>query len=210
MTSQALVNEGVIGGHEFKDTVVFSYLAFEKEKRRIKRRELITAYDEISEEKGHGIIRDWRLLLSSSSIHCRPEMIFKLILKFMNPLEWVRAYRFHRKTKAFDKSEFDLELYFYSKVLKNDMLHYGYFDAWSTTYDQFMMIVPYLAMGPGLFTGALTLGVMVQVSNAFSRVHGGFSLFLHNWTTITELRSIWKRLHEFEHNLDRYAVAVPA
>jgi len=55
-------------------------------------------------------------------------MIFKLILKFMNPLEWVRAYRFHRKTKAFDKSEFDLELYFYSKVLKNDMLHYGYFD----------------------------------------------------------------------------------
>jgi peptide/bleomycin uptake transporter len=73
-----------------------------------------------------------------------------------------------------------------------------------------MMIVPYLAMGPGLFTGALTLGVMVQVSNAFSRVHGGFSLFLHNWTTITELRSIWKRLHEFEHNLDRYAVAVPA
>ena len=85
--------------------------------------------------------------------------------------------------------------------------HYGYFDAWSTSYDQFMTIVPYLVMGPGLFTGVLTLGVMVQVSNAFSRVHGGFSLFLHNWTTITELRSIWKRLHEFEANLDRYRVA---
>jgi peptide/bleomycin uptake transporter len=85
--------------------------------------------------------------------------------------------------------------------------HYGYFDAWSTSYDQFMTIVPYLVMGPGLFTGVLTLGVMVQVSNAFSRVHGGFSLFLHNWTTITELRSIWKRLHEFEDNLDRYRVA---
>jgi len=88
--------------------------------------------------------------------------------------------------------------------------HYGYFDAWSTSYDQFMTIVPYLVMGPGLFTGMLTLGVMVQVSNAFSRVHGGFSLFLHNWTTITELRSIWKRLHEFEANLDRYQNAVPA
>ena len=47
----------------------------------------------------------------------------------------------------------------------------------------------------GLFTGLITLGTMVQVSNAFSRVHGGFALFLHNWTTITELRSIWKRLH---------------
>ena len=73
-----------------------------------------------------------------------------------------------------------------------------------------MAIVPYLVMGPGLFTGMLTLGVMVQVSNAFSRVHGGFSLFLHNWTTITELRSIWRRLHEFEANLDRYETTATA
>ena len=83
-------------------------------------------------------------------------------------------------------------------------LHYGYFDGWMTTYDQFMIIAPYLIMGPGLFTGLITLGTMVQVSNAFSRVHGGFALFLHNWTTITELRSIWKRLNEFEKNLQIY------
>lgn len=83
-------------------------------------------------------------------------------------------------------------------------LHYGYFDGWMTTYDQFMIIAPYLIMGPGLFTGLITLGVMVQVSNAFSRVHGGFALFLHNWTTVTELRSIWKRLSEFERNLEIY------
>ena len=85
-------------------------------------------------------------------------------------------------------------------------LHYGYFDTWMITYDQFMVIVPYLIMGPSLFTGAIMLGILVQVSNAFSKVHGGFALFLHNWTTITELRSIWKRLHEFERNLDRYEV----
>ena len=83
-------------------------------------------------------------------------------------------------------------------------LHYGYFDGWMHTYDQFMIIAPYLIMGPGLFTGLITLGVLMQVSNAFSRVHGGFALFLHNWTTITELRSIWKRLNEFERNLDIY------
>jgi len=84
-------------------------------------------------------------------------------------------------------------------------LHYGYFDTWMITYDQFMVIVPYLIMGPSLFTGAIMLGILVQVSNAFSKVHSGFALFLHNWTTITELRSIWKRLHEFERNLDKYA-----
>ena len=83
-------------------------------------------------------------------------------------------------------------------------LHYGYFNAWMNTYDQVMIIVPYLIVGPGLFTGLITLGTVVQVSNAFQRVHGGFALFLHNWTTITELRSIWKRLHEFEGNLKKY------
>ena len=84
-------------------------------------------------------------------------------------------------------------------------LHYGYFDGWMTTYDQFMIIAPYLIMGPGLFTGLITLGVLVQVSNAFARVHGGFALFLHNWTTITELRSIYKRLSEFEYNLEKFS-----
>ena len=83
-------------------------------------------------------------------------------------------------------------------------MHYGYFDVWMNFYDQAMIVVPYVIMGPGLFTGAITLGVMVQVSNAFSKVHGGFSLFLHNWTVLTELRSIWKRLHEFEDKLVEY------
>ena len=83
-------------------------------------------------------------------------------------------------------------------------LHYGYFDGWMNFYDQLMIIVPYLVVGPGLFTGLITLGTVVQVSNAFQRVHGGFALFLHNWTTITELRSIWKRLNEFESNLTKY------
>ena len=77
-------------------------------------------------------------------------------------------------------------------------LHYGYFDIWINIYDQFMVIVPYLVMAPGLFTGAITLGFVIQVSNAFSRVHSSFSLFTQNWTTITELRSIYKRLNEFE------------
>ena len=84
-------------------------------------------------------------------------------------------------------------------------MHYGYFDVWMISYDQLMVIVPYLIVGPSLFTGLVLLGVVVQVSNAFQKVHGGFSLFLHNWTTITELRSIWRRLHEFEKNLDRYS-----
>ena len=65
-------------------------------------------------------------------------------------------------------------------------------------YNQSMIIVPYIVMGPGLFTGAMTLGVLIQTSSAFREVQGSFSLFMQNWTRITELRSIYKRLTEFE------------
>ena len=51
-------------------------------------------------------------------------------------------------------------------------MHYGYFDTWMIMYDQFMVIVPYLIVGPSLFTGVVLLGVVVQVSNAFlSLIH---------------------------------------
>lgn len=81
-------------------------------------------------------------------------------------------------------------------------MHYGYFDIWVNSFEQLMIIVPYLIMGPGLFTGLITLGVLVQVSNAFSKVRESFSIFISNWTTITELRSIHKRLKEFETNIN--------
>jgi cyclopropane fatty-acyl-phospholipid synthase-like methyltransferase len=48
--------------------------------------------------------------------------------QLLNPATWIRAYKFHKKNSKFDKSQYDLELYLYSKILKNDMLHYGYFD----------------------------------------------------------------------------------
>ena len=77
-------------------------------------------------------------------------------------------------------------------------LHYGYFDLWSIWYRQLFVIVPFLIMAPGLFTAAYTLGIMMQVVNAFGEVKDAFSVFLYNWVKINELRSIYKRLSEFE------------
>ena len=77
-------------------------------------------------------------------------------------------------------------------------LHYGYFDLWVILYNQVMVIVPYVIMGPGLFAGSMTLGILIQTSSAFREVHSSFSLFINNWTRITELRSIFRRLNEFE------------
>ena len=72
-----------------------------------------------------------------------------------------------------------------------------------------MIVAPYLIMGPSLFTGIITLGILVKVSNAFAKVYQSFSLPIENWTQITELRSIWKRLHEFEANLEKHEQQAP-
>lgn len=82
--------------------------------------------------------------------------------------------------------------------------HYGYTEGWINLYNQFMVVVPYLLVGSGLFTKLITLGVVVQVSNAFGKVHEGLAFFLFRWVMITEFRSIWKRLSEFERNLERF------
>ena len=79
--------------------------------------------------------------------------------------------------------------------------HYAYFNLWSNLYSQTMVIFPYLLMGPSLFTGLITLGVIQQVSNAFGKVNEAFSYLIERWTDITELRSIYKRLSEFERTL---------
>jgi len=52
----------------------------------------------------------------------------KLFLPFVNPVNLIRAYFYHKKSKPFVRAANDLELKLYSKILRNDMLHYGYFD----------------------------------------------------------------------------------
>ena len=52
----------------------------------------------------------------------------KKYLQLLNPVKWVGAYRLKKKDGKYDKSKSDLELNLYSKILKNDMLHYGYFE----------------------------------------------------------------------------------
>ncbi len=76
--------------------------------------------------------------------------------------------------------------------------NYAYFNLWSNLYGQTMIIFPYLLMGPSLFAGIITLGVIQQVNNSFREVNDSFSYLIDRWTDVTELRSIYRRLTEFE------------
>ncbi|EAI5622879.1 putative transporter [Campylobacter upsaliensis] len=104
--------------------------------------------------------------------------------------------------KDYAKTETMIELFTGLKFnYKRLFLHYGYFNIWLIMFEQIIVIVPFLIMGPSLFAGAIGLGVVIQINNAFDQVRSSFSVFITNWTKITELRSIHKRLSEFEKNI---------
>ncbi len=104
--------------------------------------------------------------------------------------------------QEYAKSETIVELFTGLKLnYKRLFLHYGYFNIWLILFEQMIVIVPFLVMAPGLFAGAIGLGIVMQINNAFSQVRTSFSVFITNWTTITQLRSIYKRLKEFEKNI---------
>jgi peptide/bleomycin uptake transporter len=79
--------------------------------------------------------------------------------------------------------------------------HYLYFDIAKWSYLQFSVIVPYIALGPTIVSGAITLGVLQQILRAFGKVEESFQFLVNSWSTIVELMSIYKRLNAFEKNI---------
>ena len=89
----------------------------------------------------------------------------------------------------------------FSHVRKNYFtlyLHYLYFDIAKWSYLQFTVIIPYIALGPTIVSGAITLGALQQILRAFGRVEGSFQFFVNSWGVIVEFISIYKRLRAFE------------
>ncbi len=79
--------------------------------------------------------------------------------------------------------------------------HYMYFDVAKWTYLQVTVLVPLVALGPTILSGAITFGLMTQITRAFDRVESSFQYLVHAWPTIVELISVYKRLRAFEQNI---------
>ena len=79
--------------------------------------------------------------------------------------------------------------------------NYLYFNLFRYTYLNVAQFVPFVALGPTIITGAITLGVFTQITNAFGKVENSFQYLVNSWTTIVELMSIHKRLKAFESRL---------
>src|SRR5207245_6634977 len=77
-------------------------------------------------------------------------------------------------------------------------LNFLYFNIARYGYLQASAMVAYVALGPSIVAGGLTLGVMNQTIRAFGRVEGSFQYLVNSWSTIVTLISFYHRMRAFE------------
>lgn len=80
--------------------------------------------------------------------------------------------------------------------------HYLYFNIVRIFYIQLDAVFSIFVLFPSIVSGAITLGLLTQITNVFDQVRGSFQYLINSWTTLVELMSIYKRLRSFEHTLD--------
>ena len=81
-------------------------------------------------------------------------------------------------------------------------LRYLYFNIGRIAYLQANVLSAYVFLAPAIVAGVVTLGVMQQIIRAFGRVEGSMQYLLKAWPTIIELLSVYKRLREFESQIN--------
>lgn len=86
----------------------------------------------------------------------------------------------------------------YFRLFKN----YFLFNLGWRSYLQADNVFGILLLVPTIAAGAITLGVMNQILNAFGQVRDSFLYLVNQWPTIVELISIYKRLRLFESAVD--------
>ncbi len=81
-------------------------------------------------------------------------------------------------------------------------IRYLYFNIGRMAYLQANVLSAYVFLAPAIVAGVVTLGVMQQIIRAFGRVEGSMQYLLKAWPTIIELASVYKRLREFESQIN--------
>ncbi len=80
--------------------------------------------------------------------------------------------------------------------------HYIYFNIIRLTYANANTVFAWVVLGPSLMAGRISLGMLNQISGAFSQVTSSFQYLVSVWPTMIELLSIYKRLQAFEAQIE--------
>ena len=87
-------------------------------------------------------------------------------------------------------------------------MRYLYFDIARMAYLQTNVLSAYVFLAPAIVAGVVTLGVMQQIIRAFNKVEGSMQYILKAWPAIIELASVYKRLREFESQINSKDIVV--
>ena len=105
------------------------------------------------------------------------------------------------RPKSIDELFEDVKSIHYLKYLR-----YLYFNIGRMAYLQANVLSAYVFLAPAIVAGVVTLGVMQQIIRAFGKVEGSMQYLLKAWPTIIELASVYKRLREFESQINEKEV----
>src|SRR5439155_14838566 len=72
-------------------------------------------------------------------------------------------------------------------------------------YGQVANIFPVLVAAPRYFSGEITLGVLVQIANAFGQVEGALSWFVDNYGALAAWKASTDRLLTFQEGVEQAA-----
>jgi putative ATP-binding cassette transporter len=75
----------------------------------------------------------------------------------------------------------------------------------TTAYDQLAEIFPILVAAPKYFSGAISLGVLTQIGNAFGQVQGALSWFVESYSSLAAWKATVDRLLTFQEAMDAVA-----
>jgi vitamin B12/bleomycin/antimicrobial peptide transport system ATP-binding/permease protein len=76
---------------------------------------------------------------------------------------------------------------------------------WTYFYGQFAIIFPYLVSAPRYFSGAIQLGGLMQIADAFGQVQGAMSFIVSSYTDIAAWQSVVQRLVGFDERVKAIA-----
>lgn len=81
-------------------------------------------------------------------------------------------------------------------------LHFGFLNAWLSSFDQLVVLIPYVLAAPLIFASdpdrRITLGTLIQVSNCFGKIFDSLSVIANNWGAVNDFRSVLVRLRQYE------------
>jgi len=88
------------------------------------------------------------------------------------------------------------------KIHYTNYARYAWFNVARLACLQANVLVGYVVLAPAIVGGMISLGVMQQILRAFGRVEGSMMYLFKSWSTVIELLSVYKRLKEFEKQIE--------